>query len=134
MARKPLGIMQASAWIYQGLAVLGLLSRLHNRAESFRNLSSWLEDARQHLNENTTIILVGNKSDLDAKRAVAKEEGKEFANANNLLYIETSSKTGANVEETFARVAQEIYRKIQAGEIDPNDEVTNLALETGVHM
>ena len=65
----------------------------YSRADTFKNLSTWLKDARQHLNQNSTILLVGNKCDLDAKRAVAKEEGKEFADANGLLYVETSSKT-----------------------------------------
>ncbi|KAJ1920035.1 Ras- protein Rab-2A [Mycoemilia scoparia] len=98
------------------------------RADTFKNLSKWLEDARQHLNKNSTIILVGNKCDLDAKRAVAKEEGKEFADANGLLYIETSSKTSDNVNKAFTMVAQEIYRKIRNNEIDPNDESNGIKL------
>ncbi len=35
------------------------------RRETFNHLASWLEDARQHANPNMTIMLIGNKSDLN---------------------------------------------------------------------
>ena len=35
------------------------------RRETFDHLASWLEDARQHANPNMTIMLIGNKSDLN---------------------------------------------------------------------
>jgi len=45
------------------------------------------------------IMLIGNKSDLDHRRQVSKEEGEKFAADNNLIFLETSAKTAANVEE-----------------------------------
>lgn len=44
-------------------------------------------------------MLIGNKSDLESKRAVSYEEGEAFAKANGLFFMETSAKTSANVEE-----------------------------------
>lgn len=35
------------------------------RRETFNHLASWLEDARQHANPNMTIMLIGNKNDLN---------------------------------------------------------------------
>ena len=69
------------------------------RRDTFKHLTTWLEDARQHANANTTIMLIGNKSDLESKRAVSYEEGEAFAKANGLFFMETSAKTSANVEE-----------------------------------
>eukprot|EP00908_Phaeocystis_cordata_P023860 Transcript_6314.p2 GENE.Transcript_6314~~Transcript_6314.p2 ORF type:complete len:113 (+),score=15.60 Transcript_6314:293-631(+) len=40
------------------------------RRETFNHLTSWLDDARQHSNSNMTIMLIGNKSDLEHRRAV----------------------------------------------------------------
>ena len=40
------------------------------RRDTFNHLSSWLDDARQHSNSNMTIMLIGNKSDLEFRRAV----------------------------------------------------------------
>lgn len=62
-------------------------------------MASWLEDARQHANSNMTIMLIGNKSDLQHRRAVSTEEGEQFAKENGLIFMETSAKTAHNVEE-----------------------------------
>ena len=40
------------------------------RRETFNHLTSWLDDARTHSNSNMTIMLIGNKSDLEHRRAV----------------------------------------------------------------
>jgi Ras-related protein Rab-2A len=48
-----------------------------------------------------TCILIGNKSDLENKRQVSKEEGERFAKDNNLIFLETSAKTSQNVEDVI---------------------------------
>merc|ERR1719158_1333825 len=68
-----------------------------SRRESFNHLNRWLEEARQNGNPNMTIMLIGNKSDLEHRRQVSTEEGKQFAEENGLIFIETSAKTAANV-------------------------------------
>jgi GTPase SAR1 family protein len=45
------------------------------RRESFNHLGRWLEEARQNGNPNMTIMLIGNKSDLEHRRAVSTKEG-----------------------------------------------------------
>lgn len=45
-----------------------------------------------------TIMLLGNKSDLEHRRAVSTKEGELFAQENGLVFMETSAKTAANVE------------------------------------
>lgn len=62
-------------------------------------------------------------SDLEARREVKKEEGEAFAREHGLVFMETSAKTAANVEEAFIDTAKEIYRKIQEGVFDINNEV-----------
>jgi len=42
-------------------------------------------------------------SDLEARRDVKKEEGEAFAREHGLIFMETSAKTAANVEEVVAR-------------------------------
>ena len=53
----------------------------------------------QHSNSNMTIMLIGNKSDLEHRRAVSSEEGQQFAQEHGLVFLETSAKTAANVED-----------------------------------
>lgn len=45
------------------------------------------------------IMLIGNKSDLEHRRAVSFKEGEQFAKENGLIFLETSAKTAANVED-----------------------------------
>ncbi|CAO3568389.1 unnamed protein product [Mortierella alpina] len=98
------------------------------RRDTFKHLTTWLEDARQHANANTTIMLIGNKSDLEAKRAVTYEEGEAFAKANGLFFMETSAKTSANVEEAFVETATNIYEKIQSGIFDIHNEAHGIKI------
>lgn len=98
------------------------------RRETFNHLTSWLEDAKQHGNTNMTIMLIGNKSDLDHKRAVSYEEGEKFANENGLTFLETSAKTAKNVEQAFISSAKVIYEKIKRGEFDISNESFGIKL------
>ncbi|KAJ1328690.1 hypothetical protein BSLG_009925 [Batrachochytrium salamandrivorans] len=65
------------------------------------HLMSWLDDVHQHGNDKVLTILVANKCDLEAQRQVSKEEGEAFAHKHGLLYLETSAKTGHQVEQAF---------------------------------
>jgi hypothetical protein len=52
------------------------------------------------------VVLVGHKCDLDEKRQVTAEQGKELADANGWLFFETSAKCNINVSETFMAAAR----------------------------
>ena len=45
---------------------------------------------------------VGVVPHIDHSRAVSTEEGAKFAEENGLIFLETSAKTAANVEEVIA--------------------------------
>jgi len=92
------------------------------RRDTFQHLSRWLEEARQHAQSNMVIMLIGNKNDLEHRRAVSTEEGKAFAEANNLIFLETSAKTAYNVESAFISTAENIHGKIVSCEIDVTNE------------
>ena len=102
---------------YRGACGALLVFDVTNRA-SFQSLQGWLDDARANCNVPITVMLVGNKSDLESKRQVSKEEAQAFAEEKGLSYIETSAKTAANVDEAFIATAQAIYDKVQRGELD----------------
>lgn len=50
------------------------------------------------------MILLGNKADLD--REVDKEEAEDLAKRLSCEYLETSAKTGENVEQAFEEIAR----------------------------
>jgi GTPase SAR1 family protein len=96
------------------------------------------------------IFLVGNKCDLEAQRDVTYEEARQFAEENNLMYCETSAKTGQSVEvvrhdplksvnsslqycfillqEAFIETATKIFQNIQVTYINsfPNFRLKHL--------
>lgn len=93
------------------------------RKSTFLHVTDWLNDLRQIAEPDIVVILVGNKADLaDQKREVSADEANEWARRNGVLrYVETSAKSGENVEEAFLAVAERIYQNIQAGKYDLND-------------
>ena len=63
--------------------------------------------------KNVAKILVGNKLDLENKNAriVLYEDGKNYANNNNMKFIETSAYKPYNVENAFILIVKEILEK-----------------------
>ena len=78
-----------------------------------------MDDVRTNSSKNVTVILIGNKKDLEEKRQVSYEEGEAFAKENGLMFLETSAKTAYNVVESFNLSAQCILNNIERTGIDP---------------
>ena len=78
--------------------------------ESFNNLNSWLIEIEKSANKNVYKMLIGNKCDVEEKRAVTYQEGKDFADSNGMKFIETSAKTCQQVNEAFETLTQEIIK------------------------
>ncbi|KAN0064589.1 hypothetical protein ACQY0O_002217 [Thecaphora frezii] len=125
---------------YRGAAGALLVYDITHRP-SFLNAKTWLDDVRSHAEERVTVVLVGNMSDLveddpneggaasgeqlqpaprprserrrskGKKREVTTQEAREFAEQERLLFLETSAKTGQNVQEAFAQAAKDIHSK-----------------------
>ena len=94
--------------------------------DSFNNVSTWVEDCKNQSPKTIFMALVGNKSDLEDKRAVSYEEGKDFADKNEMMFFETSAKTGINVDEIFSQTAHEIGKKIDQGYYDLENDTCGI--------
>ncbi|KAF5983662.1 rab family, other [Fusarium bulbicola] len=69
--------------------------------QSFENAARWLQEVRDHGEPEIVVMLVGNKTDLERRRAVSTEEGKRFAKLEKVLFIETSAQDNSRVELAF---------------------------------
>ena len=78
--------------------------------ESFENLNSWLIEIEKNANKNVYKLLIGNKCDLEDKRKVTYQEGKDFAESNGMKFMETSAKTASKVQEAFELLTTEIIK------------------------
>lgn len=80
--------------------------------ESFNNVKQWLHEIDRYACENVNKLLVGNKSDLTAKRVVGTDAAKEFAESLGIEFLETSAKNAANVEKAFMMMAAQIKKRM----------------------
>lgn len=81
--------------------------------QSFKDIDNWLTEADKNANENVIKLLVGNKNDLESKRQVSFQEGKELADSLGIKFIETSALNSSNVETAFITLATEIKSRVQ---------------------
>jgi small GTP-binding protein len=86
--------------------------------ESFENVKKeWYDDIKNVGSGDTLVILIGNKIDLD-KRLVSFGEGEKLAQQLGMTYIETSAKTGENIEDIFRMIGLKIIERfVEAEEV-----------------
>ena len=94
--------------------------------DTFNNVSTWIEDCKNQSPKTIFMALVGNKCDLNDKRQVSIEEGRELAERNDMMFFETSAKDGINVEEIFVNSADQISKKIDQGYYDLENDSSGI--------
>ena len=89
------------------------------REESYHNLASWINELWQHNGDGEVpIILLGNKSDLRDDASISAENAQEYAKQIEqrmnkpfqVTYLDTSAKTGVNVDKAFQMLGEEILQ------------------------
>ena len=79
--------------------------------KTFENIEKWINDLKAAGDPKITIILIGNKNDLDDKRQVSKDQGEEKARSFGCAFLETSAYSGDNIDKAFNLMVKEIYEK-----------------------
>jgi small GTP-binding protein len=75
---------------------------IHERIERVKNADS----------SDIPMILIGNKSDLNDDRVITHQKGKQLAKEYKIRsFMETSAKTGTNVEEVFHQIVRQCIQK-----------------------
>ena len=97
---------------------------------TFDCLNEWIENYYKYSNPDSekNVVLIGNKSDLVDQREVTPEEIENFAKDNHIMYFETSAKDGANIDECFYFIAEQLvkqYENKDNNEVKRNDLISN---------
>lgn len=82
------------------------------RPATLSKLNDWYSDLIKNAGKDVLTILVGNKNDLEDLRSVSRKDALAFAKKiKALTYIETSAKTGDNVDESFHSITKKLVEK-----------------------
>ena len=101
--------------LYYRDAQVAILTYDVTNEESLEGLNYWLNELNDKVEIDDMILcLVGNKNDVDASRkVVSTSKGKAFAEEHNMIFFETSAKTGAGVKELFQAIAVKEYELLK---------------------
>ena len=92
--------------------------------DSFIHTDHWVNETKDLKREDAIFVLVGNKIDLEDKRAVSQKEAEDFAAEKGFLFHEVSAKTGDEVQELFNSIIfPEMAKKFKIG--DEDEEIKN---------
>ena len=72
--------------------------------QSLLKLPGWVSSIKKTVKKSIPMLLLGNKIDLERK--VEKSEAEDLSKRLNCEYLETSAKTGENVEVAFIKIAK----------------------------
>lgn len=95
---------------YRDANALLLLYDVTNK-RSFDNIRAWLTEIHEYAQQDVVVMLLGNKADTSHVRAVKREEGERLAKEFGVPFMETSAKSGLNVELAFTAVAKELKHR-----------------------
>ena len=81
------------------------------RPASFESVEEWYRGMDKSVAHKPVVVwLVGNKVDLNENRLVDEEEAKKKAEKLGFGYMETSAKSGENVEALFTSILRDLIK------------------------
>jgi small GTP-binding protein len=92
---------------YQGAQAVILVFSLSDR-DSLSDAERWATDVKNYFEVAPLLYLIGNKADLVEKRKVSRPEGLAVADKLGAIYMESSARTGQNVNQLFENVADKL--------------------------
>ena len=88
---------------------------------SFDKLRGWMNDAKEKIENDYKMIVVGNKKDDKKGRQIKFEMLEDFAKKNDVLFFEVSAKTGEGIDKIFNSMVQELLKLPKAGIIKDDE-------------
>ena len=90
--------------------------------QSFESVEKWFEQVQKEGSKDVSIILVGNKCDLENERQVPKEKGEEKAKQLNIPFFETSALSNINIGDIFTEIAENIFDRTGGVKNEDDDD------------
>ena len=101
---------------------------------TFDNIGKWITEIRDKTSKDITLMMVGNKMDLNQYREVSNEQALNKAKTLGIPIMETSALDSTNVKEAFYDLLKEMYKdmknKIKSSNDNLKDNAEGLKLDT----
>ena len=99
---------------------------------SFTNVEKWISDCKDNAPNSALLVLIGNKSDLEEKRVISKDKGKNLAEENDMIFFETSALNGNGIEDAFKKCIEIIDEKIESGDYNLDNSYNSDNMYCGI--
>ena len=81
--------------------------------ETFNNLKTWVRSIKEECGKQIQMLIIGNKNDLNEERVVDKNIAMEYAKEEKIDYLETSSKTGDNIQKAISLLCEKVLENTE---------------------
>ncbi|XP_030586788.1 ras-related protein Rab-8B [Archocentrus centrarchus] len=102
---------------YRGAMGIMLVYDICNE-KSFENIKNWIRNIEEHASSDVEKMILGNKCDMTDRRQVSKDRGEKLAIDYGVKFLETSAKSGLNVEEAFYTMGRDILHNLSSKSTD----------------
>ena len=82
---------------------------------SYEKLKGWMNDAKEKIESDCKMMVVGNKKDCNDKRKIDTQILEQFGKKNNVLTMEVSAKTGEGIDLMFNNLVHELLELKDVG-------------------
>lgn len=79
--------------------------------ESFTKVRKWVRELRSIVGNDISIVIAGNKFDLEKNRAVPEADALQYAETVGATHIYTSAKQNKGLDDTFAELAKRMVER-----------------------
>ena len=84
--------------------------------DSFKSIKNYyIKKIKEKCNSGLKVILLGNKTDLKDERQVSDDNGKDLAEKNGYMFMESSCKDNYNVSDAFTALVEMTNKEIYNG-------------------
>jgi len=82
--------------------------------DSFTKVRNWVKELRKFLGHDISLLIVGNKIDMERDRQVDEKQALDYAASVGAKHVTCSARTGKDVETVFLELAKAMLQKHQA--------------------
>lgn len=115
---------------YRGAAAALVVYDITSRS-TFERAKRWVQEVQEQPQQQTLIILVGNKVDMESMRQVPRAQAEAYAQSREVLHMESSAKANMNIHEIFQTLADQLSKQGNRGNTNKGQKAQSITVDDG---